>query len=103
MWDFTSADAARLAALAVELRLDGATVAALLCRLAAEEDATVDDELTLADDGTVDEDAEREKRLQRIHEDMARKMEEKARAESREGLQALAKRCVETNHWFGWS
>jgi hypothetical protein len=39
MWDFTSADAARLAALAVELRLDGATVAALLCRLAAEEDA----------------------------------------------------------------
>ena len=39
MWDFTSADAARLAALAAELRLDGATVAALLCRLAAEEDA----------------------------------------------------------------
>ena len=39
MWDFTSTDAARLAALAVELRLDGATVAALLCRLAAEEDA----------------------------------------------------------------
>ena len=39
MWDFTSADAARLAALAVELRLDGATVAALLCRLAAEEEA----------------------------------------------------------------
>ena len=39
MWDFTSADAARLAALAVELRLDGATVAALLCQLAAEEDA----------------------------------------------------------------
>ena len=39
MWDFTPADAARLAALAAELRLDGATVAALLCRLAAEEDA----------------------------------------------------------------
>ena len=39
MWEFTPADAARLAALAAELRLDGATVAALLCRLAAEEDA----------------------------------------------------------------
>ena len=39
VWDFTPAYAARLAALAVELRLDGATVAAMLCRLAAEEDA----------------------------------------------------------------
>ena len=39
LWDFTPTDAARLAALAVELRLDGATVAALLCRLAAEEEA----------------------------------------------------------------
>ena len=39
LWDFTSADAARLATLAVELHLDGATVAALLCRLAAEEEA----------------------------------------------------------------
>ena len=38
-WDFTAAHAARLAAVAVELRLDGATVAALLCRLAAEEEA----------------------------------------------------------------
>ena len=39
VWDFTPAYAARLAALAVELRLDGATVAAMLCRLAAEEEA----------------------------------------------------------------
>ena len=39
LWDFTSADAARLATLAVELHLDGATVAAMLCRLAAEEEA----------------------------------------------------------------
>lgn len=70
---------------------------ATMLALAAEEDATVDDELALADDGTVDEEAEREKRLQRIQEDMARKMEEKARAESREGLQALAKRDLDMN------
>ena len=43
IWDFTPADASRLAALAAELRLDGATVAALISRLAAEEEAFRDE------------------------------------------------------------
>ena len=38
MWDFVPADAAQLAALAAELHLDGATMGALIARLAEEEE-----------------------------------------------------------------
>lgn len=43
IWDFTPADAMRLAQLAAELDLACATVAALLCRLASEEEAFRED------------------------------------------------------------